>query len=281
MNQLTGIAASHGIAIGKAYLLAEPDLSFEHQTGLEPAHELNRLEKAIETSKTELEKLRAYTKEKIDADHAEVFSAHLLVLKDPELLQPIRDEINDKQVNAESALHQVATMLITMFSTMENEYMRERAADIRDVTDRIMAHLLGAPLLDHALINEEVIIVAKDLTPSDTVQLNPEFVQGFVTDIGGGTSHSAIMAQTLNIPAIVGTKAATQQIKNNDLLIVDGISGEIFVNPSETKRKDYEQKQAQFLKTQSKLAIFKHRNTVSRDQKQVKLLANIGTQADI
>lgn len=162
------------------------------------------------------------------------------MLSDPELLNPVKDKITSDKVNAEFALKETATMFVTMFEAMDNEYMKERAADIRDVTKRVTGHLLGVDIPNPSMISEEVVIIAEDLTPSDTAQLNRQFVKGFATDIGGRTSHSAIMARSMEIPAVVGTKEATKTVKNNDLIIVDGISGDVIIQPSEDEVKAYQ-----------------------------------------
>lgn len=281
MKHLTGIAASNGVAIAKAYLLQHPDLSFETKEITNADEEVARLEEALRISEQELEDIRAHTEEKIDEEHAEIFSAHLLVLNDPELIDPIREKIRDEKVNAEHALNETATMFVTMFEGMDNEYMRERAADIQDVTNRVMAHLLGVSLPDHALINEKVIVVAEDLTPSDTAQLNKEFVQGFTTNIGGRTSHSAIMARSLEIPAVVGTNKITSTVSNGDTIIVDGINGTVIVNPTEEERKEYEKKQAEYEEQKVEWAKFKDKLTMTADDQQVELHANIGTPEDV
>lgn len=188
-SMLKGIAASNGIAIAKAYLLVEPDLSVERKEVGDTEAEVNRFKEALETSKSELEKIREKAGQDLGADKAAIFDAHLLVLSDPELIAPIEDKITNENINAESALKETADMFVSMFESMDNEYMRERAADIRDVTKRVLAHLLGVQISNPSMISEEVIIIAEDLTPSDTAQLNREFVKGFTTDIGGRTSH--------------------------------------------------------------------------------------------
>ncbi len=220
MSNLSGIAASSGIAIAKAYKLAIPDLSFEKKKVESTDEEINRLEEALTISKEELEKIKTHARTSLGDEHAEIFSAHLLVLSDPELINPIKDKISNDNVNAEVALDETAQMFIDMFEGMENEYMRERAADIKDVTKRVMAHLLKVSFPNPALINEEVIVIAEDLTPSDTAQLDKQFVKGFTTNIGGRTSHSAIMARSLEIPAVVGTKKITEVVEEGDIIIV-------------------------------------------------------------
>jgi phosphotransferase system enzyme I (PtsI) len=281
MMSLMGIAASSGIAIAKAYRLVEPNLSFVQHSVDNVEKEVERFRTAIEKAKQELEQIRERAHRELGADKAAIFEAHLLVLSDPELLTPIEEMIKTQKINAEPALKNTADMFITMFEQMDNEYMKERAADIRDVTKRVLAHLLGVELVNPSMISEEVIIVAEDLTPSDTAQLNRQFVKGFTTDIGGRTSHSAIMARSMEIPAVVGTKTATAEIKNGDLVIVDGLTGQVHVNPSEELIKQYEQKHSDFEAQKAEWAKLVNETTVSADGHHVELAANIGTPNDL
>ncbi len=281
MKNLQGIAASNGIAIAKAYTLEVPDLSFDTIKIEDTETEINRLYDALDISKQELEKIKEHARVSVGDEHAEIFSAHLLVLSDPELISPMEEKIKNEQVNAEVALDEVAQMFIKMFEDMDNEYMRERAADIKDVTERVMAHLLGVSFPNPALIDEEVIVIAEDLTPSDTAQLNKQFVKGFTTNIGGRTSHSAIMARSLEIPAVVGTRTVTNDIKDGDLIIVDGIEGKVFINPEDDLLAEYQDKQADFAKQKELWAKLKDEPTVSKDGVAVELAANIGTPADV
>lgn len=281
MSFLQGIAASSGIAIAKAYRLVEPDLSFEKKTVENAEAEVARFDAAIAQSKTELEAIRDNAKENLGADKAAIFEAHLLVLSDPELLSPIQDKVKSEKVNAEVALKETADMFITMFESMDNEYMRERAADIRDVTKRVLSHLLGVKIVNPSMISEEVIVVAEDLTPSDTAQLNRQFVKGFTTDIGGRTSHSAIMARSLEIPAVVGTKVATKDIQNGDLVIVDGLKGEVHINPTPELVEQYKKENEAFEAQKAEWAKLKNENTYSQDGHHVELVANIGTPKDL
>lgn len=281
MTNIQGIAASSGIAIAKAYQLVTPDLSYTKKTIDNPENEVKRLDDALDISRQELEKIKAHTLKELGAEHAEIFSAHLLVLGDPELINPIKDKIQNEKMMAEAALEDVANMFIQMFESMENEYMRERAADIRDVTKRILSHLLGVSFPNPALIDEEVIVVANDLTPSDTAQLNRQFVKGFATDIGGRTSHSAIMARSLEIPAVVGTKEITTTVSQGDIVIIDGIDGNVVVNPTDEEIKHYENKREDFAKQQALWAELKDEPTFTSDGEQVELVANIGTPDDV
>ncbi|MBT2726108.1 phosphoenolpyruvate--protein phosphotransferase [Bacillus sp. ISL-75] len=281
MTFLQGIAASNGIAIAKAYRLVEPDLSFEQKTIDDAAAEVDRFRQAMEKSKAELEAIRDRAKVDLGADKAAIFEAHLLVLSDPELNTPIEEKIQSDKVNAESALKETADMFIMMFEQMDNEYMKERAADIRDVTKRVLAHLLSVQLVNPSMIAEEVIIVAEDLTPSDTAQLNRQYVLGFTTNIGGRTSHSAIMARSMEIPAVVGTKTATEEINNGDLVIVDGLKGEVLINPTPELVEQYRKVHDEYEVQKAEWAKLVNEPTVTNDDHHVELVANIGTPKDL
>jgi phosphotransferase system enzyme I (PtsI) len=281
MTFLSGIAASNGIAIAKAYRLVEPDLSFEQIKIDDAAEEVERFRQAMNKSKAELEAIRDRAKVDLGEDKAAIFEAHLLVLSDPELNTPIEDKITSEHVNAESALKETADMFVMMFEQMDNEYMKERAADIRDVTKRILSHLLGVQVVNPSMIAEEVIIVAEDLTPSDTAQLNRQFVKGFTTNIGGRTSHSAIMARSLEIPAVVGTKTATETINNGDLVIVDGLKGEVHINPTPELVERYQNIHEEYEAQKAEWAKLVNEPTVSADNHHVELVANIGTPNDL
>lgn len=281
MGFLQGIAASNGIAIAKAYKLVEPDFSFEKTTIDAPAEEIARFQSALQTAKSELEKIRDHAGTALGTDKAAIFDAHLLVLSDPELISPIEDKIKTENVNAEHALKETADMFIGMFESMDNEYMKERAADIRDVTKRVLAHLLGIQIPNPSMIAEEVVIVAEDLTPSDTAQLNRQFVKGFTTNIGGRTSHSAIMARSMEIPAVVGTKAATEEINNGDIVVVDGLKGEVHFNPTPEVLEAYKKIQEDFEKQKAEWAKLVNEKSVTADGHHVELAANIGTPKDL
>lgn len=281
-KMLKGIAASDGIAAAKAYMLVQPDLSFSETSIDDPEAEIKRLDDAVEASKSELELIKQKATENLGEEEAQVFEAHLTILADPELLGQIKDKIKNDKVNAEAALKIVTDMFIEMFEAMtDNAYMQERAGDIRDVTKRIMSHLLGVTLPNPALIQEEVVIVAHDLTPSDTAQLDRNYVKGFITDIGGRTSHSAIMSRTLEIPAVVGSGSATTDIQEGEMVIIDGINGDALVDPTDAELADYKQKAAEFAAQKEEWARLKDAKSVSADGKEVLLGANIGTPDDV
>ena len=278
---INGIAASDGVAIAKAYLLVEPDLSFTNEKVTDTDAEIQKFRNALEASKIELTKIRNNAEKQLGPDKAAIFDAHLLVLDDPELIQPIEDKIANEKVSAPEALDEVTSQFITIFESMDNEYMRERAADIRDVSKRVLAHLLGVELPNPSMIDESVVIVGNDLTPSDTAQLNKEFVQGFVTNIGGRTSHSAIMSRSLEIAAVVGTKSVTKEVKQGDMVIVDGITGDVIVDPTEDELIAYQNKRERFFEDKKELQKLRDAETVTIDGEHAELAANIGTPDDL
>ena len=279
---LQGIAASDGIAIAKVYTLTEPDLTVTKVTVEDSEKEVSRLDDALAASIKDVELIKETALKNLGEEEAQVFDAHLMVLSDPELIGQVKDSITSNKVNAESALKEVTDMFISIFAGMEdNPYMQERAADIRDVSKRILAHLLGVKIPSPATIKDEVIIVAADLTPSDTAQLNRQYVKAFVTDIGGRTSHSAIMARSLEIPAIVGTKEVTSTAKDGDIIIVDGLTGDVFLNPSEEVVAEYRAKAEAFAAQQAEWEKLKDSKTYTKDGHQVELAANIGTPKDL
>ncbi|HCV3511048.1 TPA: phosphoenolpyruvate--protein phosphotransferase [Staphylococcus aureus] len=279
---IKGIAASDGVAIAKAYLLVEPDLTFDKNEKVTDVEgEVAKVNSAIEASKVELTKIRNNAEVQLGADKAAIFDAHLLVLDDPELIQPIQDKIKNENANAATALTDVTTQFVTIFESMDNEYMKERAADIRDVSKRVLSHILGVELPNPSMIDESVVIVGNDLTPSDTAQLNKEFVQGFATNIGGRTSHSAIMSRSLEIPAIVGTKSITQEVKQGDMIIVDGLNGDVIVNPTEDELIAYQDKRERYFADKKELQKLRDADTVTVDGVHAELAANIGTPNDL
>lgn len=281
-EMLKGIAASDGVAVAKAYLLVQPDLSFNKTSVEDTDAEATRLDDALAKSTEELQAIRDKAAQSLGEAEAQVFDAHLMVLSDPEMVGQIKQNIQDNKVNAEAALKEVTDMYIGMFEAMDdNAYMQERAADISDVAKRILAHLLGVTLPNPSMINEEVIVVAHDLTPSDTAQLDRTYVKAFVTDIGGRTSHSAIMARSLEIPAIVGTKEITDKVKAGDILAVNGIIGDVIIDPTDAEKSEFEAEAKAYADQKAEWDKLKNAETVTADGKHVELAANIGTPKDL
>ena len=281
MTMIKGIAASNGIAIAKAYKLVMPDLTVEKVTVEDVEKEIQAYDNAMAQTAKELETIKEAASKNLSAEEAAVFDAHALVLSDPELKTQVEDKIRNEKCNAAAALDEVAAMFVAMFESMGDEYFRERAADIKDVSRRLLANLLGKPLPNPALIDEEVVIIADDLTPSDTAQLNKNLVRGFATNIGGRTSHSAIMARSLEIPAVVACKTITEEVKDGDMIALNGIDGTVIINPDEATIKEYETKRDEYIAYREELKQLVNEKTVSTDGHHVELVANIGGANDL
>ena len=281
MTMIKGIAASNGIAIAKAYKLVMPDLTVEKVTVEDVEKEIKAYEDAMDHTAKELEVIKEAASKNLSAEEAAVFDAHALVLSDPELKTQVEDKIRNEKINADAALDEVANTFIAMFESMDDDYFRERAADIKDVSRRLLANLLGKSLPNPALIDEEVVIIADDLTPSDTAQLNKNLVRGFATNIGGRTSHSAIMARSLEIPAVVSCKTITDETNDADMVVLDGEAGIVIINPSDDEIKEYQAKREAFIAYKEELKKMKNEKSVTLDDHHVELVANIGSPKDI
>ncbi len=277
---LKGIAASSGITIAKAYKLETTEVVITQKTGCDCAAECAKFDEALAESKKDIETIKEIASARLSEEELAIFDAHLMVADDPALADSVKQQIETEGCNAEYALETVANMYISMFEAIEDEYMRARAADIRDVTTRIKLHILGLPTTDLSLINEDCIIVAEDLTPSDTAQLNT-YAKGFATEVGGRTSHSAIMARSLEIPAVVGCKGVMETVKHGDMLILDGLKGEVIVNPDEATIAEYEAKAAEYAEKVQAIKAYKDVPTVTTDGHHVELVANIGSPKDV
>ncbi len=282
LRTVKGIAASDGIGIAKAYTLIEPDLSFEKKTIDDPATEYQRIEAAFDQSISELATIKQNAKSRLSDEELEVFDAHIAILSDPEMKSQIKDEIESQHVSAEEAMTDVTTNFANVLAAMtDNKYMQERAADVKDVAKRALSHLLGKQLPDIASISEPVVIIAKEITPSDTSQMDAKFVKGLATDLGGRTSHAAIMARTLRIPAVVGAEDVTSTIKSGDMVIVDGLHGDIIVDPSQAQIDEYQAKADSFEKERAEWAKLVDAPSVSKDGQHFEIAANIGTPDDV
>lgn len=281
MTMIKGIAASNGIAIAKAYKLVMPDLTVERVTVEDVENEIKKYELAMEQTAKELQTIKEVASKNLSAEEAAVFDAHALVLEDPELKTQVEDKIKNEKVCAAAALEEVSAFFVMMFESMGDDYFRERAADVKDVSRRLLANLLGKTLPNPTLIDEEVVIIADDLTPSDTAQLNKNLVRGFATNIGGRTSHSAIMARSLEIPAVVACKTITEDVNHDDLLILDGIEGIVLVNPDEDTIKEYTEKRDAYIAYKEELKQLVNEKTETVDGHHVELVANIGSLNDL
>ena len=277
---LKGIAASAGISIARVYKLEAPKVEIVKKEG-DPAAEVEKFNAALEKTKKDIEGVKERAAKRLSEEELAVFDAHLMMAGDPEFASQIVKMIETDKVNAEYAADAVATQMVTMFESMDNDYFRERAADIKDVTFRLKCNLLGLTIPDLTAIDEESIIVAYDLTPSDTAQLN-EYVKGFATAIGGKTSHSAIMANSLEIPAVVGCgEEILNAAAQGDLMILDAVDGNVIINPDEAAVKEYEAKAEAFKAEKEALKVLVDAKTITTDGHQVELAGNIGGIKDV
>ena len=276
---LKGIAASAGVSIAKAYKLESPKVEIVKKEG-DPAIEVEKFNAALEKTKTDIEGVKERAAARLSEEELAVFDAHLMMAGAPEFASQIVGMIENDKVNAEYAADTVANQMVAMFESMDNDYFRERAADIKDVTYRLKCNLLGLTIPDLSSISEDSIIVAYDLTPSDTAQLNT-FVKGFATSIGGKTSHSAIMANSLEIPAVVGCGDILSAVEHGDTLILDALDGEVFVNPDEETIKKYEAKAKAYAEEKEALKVLVNAESVTTDGHKVELAGNIGGFKDV
>ncbi len=277
---IKGIAASSGIAIGKVYKLESPVINVDNEHKGSVDEELARFEEALKKTVEDINKVKEKASANLSDEELAIFDAHLMMAQDPEYADQIKAMINEGN-SADYACKSVSDSMISMFESLDDAYFKERAADIKDVSYRLLCNCLGLVIPDLTSIDEEVIIVAEDLTPSDTASLNKKYTLGFCTSIGGRTSHSAIMARSLEIPAIVGTGNIMTSCVNGDTLILDAVDGVAIVNPSEEEIKTYKEKQAKFLEEKKALEVLVNQKTISTDGHQVELAGNIGGPNDV
>ncbi len=280
-KELNGIAASKGIAIAKVYKLEEVDLTIEIPTNINVENEISKLNNAMSSTLKQLDEIKEIALQKLGTEEAQVFDAHKLILEDPELLGQIKSKIENENKDAASAIMEVTDFFISMFEGMNDEVFKGRASDIKDVRKRFVATVLGRKIPELSTINEEVIIVAEDLTPSETSQLNKDVTLGFVTNIGGRTSHSAIMARSLEIPAVVGVGNVVENASDGDIILLNGIDGNIILNPTSEEIEHYNSKQEQFENEKKLWQKYKDEPTVTNDGWKTEIVANIGTPNDL
>ncbi len=276
---LKGIAASAGYAVSKVYKLERPLLNIEKKAAL-ASEELEKLELALKQTEADIKMIQSKAVGRLSDEDLAIFDAHLMVLADPEFIGQIKANI-EAGVNAEYAVNEIANNFIAIFEGMDDDYFKERAADIKDVTYRLMAHILKVNIPDLSLINEDVVIVAEDLTPSDTAQLNRKFTKGFATEIGGRTSHSAIMARSLEIPAVVGTPGLLSAAKHGDEIVLDAVNGLVIINPDADEKAKYNEKVVEYQTYRASLKELVNLKSVTLDDVEVEIAANIGTPEDL
>ena len=276
-----GIGASPGIAIGRALVYKEEELKIEKIFVEDIEAEGNKLCNALELTKAQLVEIKEEAMKRLGQDKAAIFEAHIMLLEDPELIAQVENKLKSDKVSAAYAVKEVLDSFIGIFEAIEDEYMRERAADIRDVGSRLLKNLLGRPIVDLSNLTNEVILIARDLTPSDTATMDMEKVLGFITNIGGKTSHTAIMARTLEIPAIVGAGNITETVQTGDCIVFDGEKGIGYINPNKVTFYDFEEKQRRYLEAKKELTTLKDSITITKDGRRVELACNIGTPKDV
>lgn len=280
---ISGILASPGIAFGKALLLKEDEIVIDRKkiSADKVDQEVERFLSGRAKASAQLEVIKTKAGETFGEEKEAIFEGHIMLLEDEELEQEIIALIKDKHMTADAAANEVIEGQATALEELDDEYLKERAADVRDIGKRLLRNILGLSIIDLSAIQDEVILVAADLTPSETAQLNLKKVLGFITDAGGRTSHTSIMARSLELPAIVGTGSITAQVKNGDYLILDAVNNQVLVNPSNEQIEALRNLQAQVAEEKAELAKLKDLPAITLDGHQVEVCANIGTVRDV
>lgn len=280
---ISGILASPGVVFGKALVLKEEPIILNtqkisaDQVDIETAKFYAGREKAV----TQLTAIKEKARKTLGEEKEAIFEGHLMILEDEELEEEILSYLKDNLVTADVATSKVIDMQVAMLESIDDEYLKERAGDIRDIGNRLLRNILGMHIVDLGDIQEEVILVAYDLTPSETAQLNLDKVLGFITDIGGRTSHTSIMARSLELPAIVGTNNITSKVSTGDTLILDAVNNAIYINPTEQQITEFKALQTKIAEEKAELAKLKELPAVTLDGHKIELGANIGTIRDV
>ncbi len=277
MKLLNGIAASPGIVIGKAFVLDSEEISIPQRSIKESAipKEITRLQDALTMTRAEIMGIRDKIAHEIGQEHGDIFNAHLMVLEDRVIIEEVMERIKKEKFSAEYIFSQVLKKYIQTFLKIDDEYLRERVSDISDVGRRVIRHLVGEQRSSLSDLKEKVIVIAYDLSPSDTAVMNRKNVIGFATDIGGRTSHTAIMAKSLEIPAVVGLEKATHIVQTGQNIILDGTRGLVLINPSASDLAKYRQEQLRYQEFNKGLKRFKELPCITRDGRRIELAANI------
>ena len=276
-----GTSASAGIGIGKAVIVEEAELVITRNEVADAEAEIQRFKGALEKTIAATQKMADDLASRVGEKEAEIMQGHMMLLSDPMLTGEIENSVKNDKVNCEFAIENVCNMYADMFASMGDELMQQRATDMRDIKVRMQRTLMGLESVDVSLLPKGSILVAKDLTPSMTAGINPENVSGIVTELGGKTSHSAILARALEIPAVVAVNGLMDAVKDGDSVVLDGSTGEVFVNPEASVEKEYEEKRSQFLKDKKELEKYIGQPSVTKDGVQVEIVANIGKPEDV
>ena len=283
MKRLTGIGASEGVSIGKVLLFVEGNIVIPQEIDANSTieGELAKLENGLKKSKTQLIAIREKVKEKMGEDKAAIFDGHIMLLEDEDLIEEVEAKITGDKLPAARALREGIDEYCEMISKLDDPYLRERAADLQDIGKRWLKNLLEIKINDFSNLEPNTIVVTKDLTPSDTAQIDLENCVGFITEIGGKTAHSAIMARSLELPAVVGVKGVLGEVKDGELVIMDGETGEIFLEPTEKLVEEYKIKQEKIRVEKEELKKLIHEEAVTLDGRKVDIWGNIGSPNDV
>lgn len=276
-----GTSASAGIGIGKAVIVEEAELVITRNEVADAEGEIQRFKGALEKTIAATQKMADDLASRVGEKEAEIMQGHMMLLSDPMLTGEIENSVRNDKVNSEFAIENICNMYADMFASMGDELMQQRATDMRDIKVRMQRTLMGLESVDVSLLPKGSILVAKDLTPSMTAGINPENVSGIVTELGGKTSHSAILARALEIPAVVAVNGLMDAVKDGDKVVLDGSTGEVFVDPEASVEKEYEEKRKQFLKDKKELEKYIGQPSVTKDGVQVEIVANIGKPEDV
>ncbi|WP_320046333.1 phosphoenolpyruvate--protein phosphotransferase [uncultured Ilyobacter sp.] len=278
---IKGIDASPGVAIGKVYLHKEVELVINTGDIEDIEKEKERLITSRDKSKEQLTEIRKKTAIKLGEDKASIFDGHITLLEDEDLFDEVVELMEDEEISAENALSRGIESYCEMLGNLEDEYLRERAADLRDIGNRWLHNILGHDLGDLSSLEPNTVIIAKDLTPSDTAQIDLENVLAFVTEIGGRTAHSSIMARSLEIPAVVGTGDVCSHVEGGETIIVDATTGDIIIDPYNEEISQYEKKREAFIAEKEELKMLIDKEAVSKDGVKVNMCGNIGSPNDV
>lgn len=278
---VSGTGASAGIGIGRVVILKEETLEIKRETIADAEAEKVRFKKAVEKSIEDTKALADDMAQRIGEKEAEILNGHLMLLQDPMMTMEIEGKIDGEKLCSEAAVEDVCTMYADMFASMDDELMQQRAADMRDIKTRMQKVLLGVQSVDVSSLPAGSVLVSEDLTPSVTAGINPANVTGIVTELGGRTSHSAILSRALEIPAVVAASGILSQVKDGDEIILDGETGEIFLQPDESLKAEYEAKQAVYLKEKEELKKYIGKETITKDGVKIETAANIGRPEDV
>ena len=283
MRRLTGMGASEGVSVGKVLLFIEEEMVIPEVKTADSTveSELTKLDEGLKKSKTQLIAIREKVKEKMGEDKAAIFDGHIMLLEDEDLIMEVQDKIKGEGLPAAKALSDGIEEYCAMISALEDPYLRERAADLQDIGKRWLKNILGIKIKDLSNLEPNTVVVTYDLTPSDTAQLDLENCVGFITEVGGKTAHSAIMARSLELPAVVGVKGVLSEAKEGETVVMDGEAGVLFLNPAEDVIKEYNDKREKIEKEKEELKKLITEEAITPDGRKVDIWGNIGSPKDV